>query len=83
LGTRWNASTHLPSSFSIDSVFAKDLGLAFESLMPNAYHLASPQPPDSNDRADEEGVVDWVLKLSLGQIQEIEEAIVYFERKFL
>ena len=83
MGTRWNASNHLPTSFSIDAGFAKDLRLAFESLIPNACHLHSPQPPDSNDRADEEGVVDWVLKLSLGQLQEIEEAIVYFERKFL
>jgi|SRR6187551_404262 len=82
LDTRWNASTHLPSSFPIDAVFAKDLGLAFESLISNAYHVTNPQPLDSNDRADEEGVVDWVLKLSLSQIQEIEEAIVYFERKF-
>jgi hypothetical protein len=77
--TPWGASSYLPSPLSIDAL-RKDLQLAFQSLGSNPSTLSGPQPPDSSGLADGVGADECILRLSLDEIQEIEDAIAYFER---
>lgn len=74
----WVSSSYTPSMASIDAL-KKQLRLAHQQnqLVSAAWDINSPQPIDSHDRAEEVG--DWVIQLSLKELQEIEDAVVHFE----
>ncbi|KAK4449696.1 Clavaminate synthase [Podospora aff. communis PSN243] len=75
----WRGSQYLPSHISVEAL-KQDLQLALASLAPNSCVFGGCRTPDTNDRAEGEEREEWILQLSLGEIQEIDDAVKHFER---
>lgn len=77
------ASSFRPSPVSIGALRRELQLLTPRLLLAQAiWNPCCPQPPDSNDRLDGEESDEWMLHLTLGDIQEIEDAVAHFERKW-